>query len=116
MELFFWLITGHALADFALQTPPMASGKNRHRKVDPIDIPPGQRVQVVWPYWLTSHALIHAGMVALITGSAALGLAEGVLHWVIDFAKCESWTGIHEDQALHVLCKLAWVLLILGST
>lgn len=106
---FFWLLVGHALADFPLQGDFIARGKNRH--VKPTYIPPGQTPQTIWPYCLSAHALIHAGFVAAITGSFALGLAELVLHWLIDFAKCESWTGIHSDQALHVACKILWVLL-----
>jgi hypothetical protein len=113
MELFFYLIAGHALADFALQSDDMAKGKNRNRRLDMmLKIPPGQKPMTVWPYWLTSHALIHGGAVALITGVWWLGLAEFVIHWAIDFAKCENWTGIHTDQALHVACKLLWLGLL----
>jgi hypothetical protein len=110
--LFFALLVGHALADFPLQTDAMAAGKNRNRAIDPAKIPPGATLQVVWPYWLASHALVHGGVVALITGSVTLGVAETVLHWMIDFAKCENWTGIHTDQGLHIGCKLLWVVLI----
>ena len=111
-ELFIFLIMGHALADFALQTEAMAAGKNRNRKIDLSKIPPGQAVQTVWPYWLGSHCLIHGGMVALLTGSWELGLAESCFHWVIDYAKCENITGIHMDQFLHVACKVNWVFLV----
>jgi hypothetical protein len=34
---------------------------------------------------------------------------EFVLHWWIDFAKCEKWTNFHQDQGLHLLSKLAYV-------
>ncbi len=98
----WWLLVGHAVADFALQIDSMARGKNRHRKPE----------QTVWPYWLTSHALIHGGAVALATGVPALGALEAVSHWLIDFGKCENWYGIHTDQALHVWCKVAWWALI----
>ncbi len=109
-EMFFMLIAGHALADFALQVDTMAKGKNRNRPVDMSVVPPGQTYTPTWAYWLGSHALIHGLVVSLITGIWWLGLAETVLHFVIDFAKCENWTGIHADQALHVFCKVAWVL------
>lgn len=102
----FYLMVGHALCDFTFQTQPMADGKNRHKI--PTNIPPGAIPQTVWPYWLSAHALIHGGMVAWVTGNLYLGLAETVLHWMIDFAKCENWTGIHTDQSLHVGCKLLW--------
>ena len=105
--MLFQLIIGHALLDFPLQGDSMAKGKNRN--CPPENIPPGQTPQRVWPYWLTSHALIHAGGVWLITQHWELGLAELVLHWGIDFAKCENWTGIHTDQFLHFCCKVLWV-------
>lgn len=111
MTVLFQLIIGHALADFTLQTDPMAKGKNRHRVVDPSKIPPGQKVQKVWPYWLTAHALIHGGMVGAILGRWDLAFAEFVVHWLIDFAKCENWTGIHSDQAMHAACKVLWWVL-----
>lgn len=102
----FALLIGHAVADFALQSDSMARGKNRNRP--PENIPPGQVPMAIWPYWLTSHALIHAGAVWLVTGNMWLAAAELVVHWVIDFAKCENWTGIHTDQFLHVMCKVLW--------
>ena len=109
-ELFFMLIAGHALADFALQSDSMAKGKNRNL-IDTSMVPPGQTYTPCWPYWLGSHALIHGLVVSLVTGIWWLGLAETVVHFAIDFAKCESWTGVHQDQALHVACKVAWVML-----
>lgn len=115
IEMFVYLIMGHALADFALQSEAMARGKNFNRKVDLSKIPPGQKVQTVWPYWMASHCLIHGGVVALITGSFALGLAEASAHWLIDCMKCMNATGIHTDQALHVLSKLVWILVIVSG-
>lgn len=106
-ETLFYLIAGHALADFALQSDTMAKGKNRHR-FDPSVVPPGQKPQVAWPYWMAAHSLIHGLAVAVITGVWWLGLAESILHFGIDVMKCENLTGIHTDQALHVWCKLAW--------
>lgn len=112
IEVFISLIMGHALADFALQGDAMAKGKNFNRPVDLSKVPPGQKVQTVWPYWMASHALIHGGMVFLITGSLGLGFAEAAAHWWIDCAKCMNFTGIHTDQLLHVLCKVVWVLVL----
>ena len=108
MTEFFLLLVGHALADFALQGPAMAKGKNRHRKTDP---PPGAKYQPTWHYWLSAHALIHGGAVYLVTGSVWLGIAETIAHTVIDFGKCENWYGIHTDQAAHIGCKIIWTLL-----
>jgi hypothetical protein len=109
MTLLFWLLVGHSLCDFGLQGELLVRGKNRH--VKPTYIPPGQTVQRIWPYCLSAHALMHAGAVALVTGSLTLGLLEFVLHWLIDFAKCEAWTTTHSDQALHVVCKIAWAVI-----
>jgi hypothetical protein len=112
--LFIKLLMGHALADFALQSDAMAKGKNRNRKPDLALIPPGQSYVPCWPYWLTAHALIHGMTVWLITGSIGLGIAETVCHWLIDFFKCENQLTVHEDQGLHVLCKVIWAILATG--
>ncbi|MBY0522635.1 MAG: DUF3307 domain-containing protein [Gemmataceae bacterium] len=101
---FWWLLVGHAVGDFALQSEAMAIEKNRHSKSVL------QRA-VPWFYWLSAHSLLHGAAVGLITQSVWLGLVETVLHWVIDFVKCEHWTNIHQDQVLHILCKVAWAVL-----
>lgn len=110
MMMLFWLLVGHALADFPLQSDFLAKGKNRHTPA--FNVPTGQIPQAIWPWCLSAHALIHAGAVAAATGSVVFGMVEGVLHWGIDFAKCENWTEIHTDQLLHVACKIAYVLII----
>lgn len=123
LALLFWLLVGHALADYPLQGDFLARAKN-HR--NPL---PG----VPWVYGLLPHALIHAGAVTFLTGSPTLGALELVAHALIDYGKCAGafgssgdyaapgrveWDGhaadrraFHLDQALHVACKLAWVLL-----
>jgi hypothetical protein len=58
---------------------------------------------------LAAHAIIQGGVVAVVTGLPVLGLAEAVLHWLIDFGKCEGWFGFNADQTLHVACKALWV-------
>lgn len=105
-EIFFQMLIGHAAADFVLQSDAMGAGKNRHNDMQErkgLMFPP-------WYYWMTSHALIHGGVVYWITGSAVLGLIETVLHFVIDFSKCEGWINLHQDQALHILCKAVYCL------
>lgn len=109
--LVFAMMVGHALCDFSLQSDFIAKGKNRNRPIDMASVPPGQKPQRIWFYCLLSHALIHGGAVWLLTGSVWLGAAETVVHWCIDFAKCENWTGIHSDQAMHAACKLIWAAL-----
>ena len=108
--LFFALMIGHAIADFPLQGQFLAMGKNRHVKMpDPEGEPFPKNL---WVYCLSAHALIHAAPVWLLTGSAALALLECVLHWLIDYAKCERWTNFATDQGLHVLCKAIYTFLI----
>lgn len=101
----FALIIGHAFADFVFQTEWMAKYKNRRNQSPP---PIGQKQQSVWFYVLTAHALVHGGIVWIITGNVWLGIAETVAHWCIDFGKCENWYGIHTDQSAHVICKILW--------
>lgn len=95
------LFGGHAVCDYPLQGDFLARGKNRNAPI------PG----IPWWQCLTAHALIHAGMVLLITGSVWFALAELVVHWIADFGKCERWFGFNVDQAIHYACKLAWGLL-----
>jgi len=106
MLTLWWLIVGHAAGDFWLQSDALAKMKNRHREGK---APPGADLQIIWPYALTAHALMHGGIVAMATGSVVLGCIEAVAHWLIDFGKCENWYGIHTDQALHVVCKILYV-------
>jgi hypothetical protein len=103
--VFFALLVGHAVCDYPLQAGPMATEKCRRSNT-------ALQKSVPWYYWLTAHALIHGGAVFWITRSPFLGLAETVIHWLIDFGKCENWYGIHVDQALHVGCKVLWCVLI----
>ena len=105
MPILLWLCVGHVLCDFPLQGQFLADGKN-HR--NPI---PG----FAWQIMLFSHALIHAGMVSLVTGSLFLGMLELVLHMFIDFLKCEEKFGFATDQALHYGCKVLYVILMYFS-
>jgi Protein of unknown function (DUF3307) len=103
--VFFWLLVGHAVMDYPLQAGPIAVEKCRKSTSD-------LQKAVPWYYWLSAHALGHGGAVALVTGSVSLGVLETIAHWVIDFAKCEGWFGIHVDQALHIGCKVLWCVLV----
>lgn len=114
--IFFAFLIGHALGDFPLQGKFLAIRKNRHIKsVDYTGETPG----CIWFYCLTSHSLVHAGCVWFICEyfntpfPAAFAFAEFVLHWGIDFAKCERWTNFHTDQGLHLLSKVAYIAVIL---
>ena len=100
LHLFWWLLVGHAICDYPLQGDFLARGKNRWNPIPTIP----------WYQCLAAHALIHGGSVALITGSVPLGIAETLIHMQIDYGKCAGHYGLNVDQALHVVCKIAWVL------
>ncbi|MDX1461012.1 MAG: DUF3307 domain-containing protein [Xanthomonadales bacterium] len=105
MALFFELLVGHVLADYVFQRQIMATSKTRHAEIFKTA---GPRFPP-WYYWLISHSLVHGGAVYFITGSLLLGVVETVLHALIDHAKCEHKIGVHTDQGLHILCKVAYV-------
>lgn len=115
LKLFFLLIFGHCLADTSLQTEFMAKGKNRNRPVDLSRVPPGQKPIKLWWMWLTHHAIIQGGVVCIITGSLLFGVMETISHWVIDFYKCESKYSPYEDQAMHLLMKVFYIILLKGG-
>jgi hypothetical protein len=106
--LFCALLFAHCLADYPLQGDFLARAKNHKAPI----------AGVPWPIALAAHAIIHAGFVAIITGSVVLGALEYVAHNIIDFAKSEGWLGPAErsfviDQLLHIVCKALWVTLLL---
>ena len=96
-----YLVAGHAICDYPLQGDFLAKGKN-HR--NPL---PG----VPWYQCLFAHAVIHGGMVALITRSFTLGMCEFTVHFVTDWCKSEGKLTFNQDQTVHYACKLAWWLL-----
>lgn len=98
----FLLLAAHAAFDYALQGDTVAVNKNPNANTE-------LQKHVPWYYWLGSHAFMHGGAVALITGSAWLGLAETIAHAAIDYGKCMSKYTIHGDQLLHLLCKIMWL-------
>lgn len=102
LELFFALLIGHALCDYPLQGDFLARAKNA---TNPI---PG----VPWPLAMAAHTAIHAGAVWFLTGTWMLGLFEFLAHWLIDELKCRGKLDFGADQALHVVCKLVWVILL----
>lgn len=104
---FFLLLCAHFLADFALQNNATAINKNRNAKT-------ALQQSVPWFWWMLSHSFIHGGLVFLITHNIFAAIAEIVFHFVIDFFKCEKKYNIHIDQFLHILCKIAWVLMFVN--
>ena len=111
VAVFVALLIGHVLADYPLQGKFLSIAKNRHADTRILfdgEAPP----RGLWIHALTAHSLVHAGAVWLVTDSLALGMIELVLHWLIDFAKCERWTNFTMDQILHVACKAAYATII----
>lgn len=102
IELVALMIFAHFLADYPLQGDFLANGKNRTKPI------PG----ISFYHPLTAHAVIHGGFVGLITGSLWLGIAETVIHWITDDAKCRGKISYNTDQAIHIGCKLLFGLLI----
>jgi len=100
----FWLLVVHALCDYPLQGDFMARAKNPAAPV------PG----VPWLPVMLAHCLIHAGGVAMVTGSVAAGAFELVAHFLIDTAKCRGRFGFAIDQALHAACKVGIALWFAG--
>lgn len=96
-NLFLMLSMGHFVGDFGLQSDRMAVEKCA-----------GRDHTLPWPWWLVAHAGIHGFLVAVITGLPQLGLAEWLVHALIDHLKCRGWFRLGPDQALHLLCKLGW--------
>lgn len=103
-KLLLVLLAAHAFFDYPGQGPFLSAGKNR--KITPHK----------WIHWwqlMAAHACIQAGAVCYFTGSLWLGLAEGVIHFATDTAKCEGWIGELQDQGIHIGCKVLWVLMVM---
>ncbi|WP_205822065.1 DUF3307 domain-containing protein [Burkholderia sp. Ac-20349] len=103
--LLFWLVVGHVIADYPWQGDFLATAKDRNTPIG----------KLFWPHALGAHAMIHAGFVALFTGSVALGLAEAVIHALTDFLKCEKRISLNTDQAIHFACKVLWAAIAAGA-
>lgn len=99
--MLFYLFGFHYVADFPLQGQFLSDAKN-HKK--PI---PG----ISWPQCLTAHAFIQGMFVAFLTQSVILGLAEFVIHWIVDYARSDGKISFDMDQSIHLLCKLLWWIL-----
>lgn len=107
----FALLIGHAICDFALQGEFLSTAKNRHANLERFfgekEVPRG-----LWFHALGAHSFIHAAPVWILTGSVGLAAMEVILHWLIDFAKCEGWTKFGTDQFLHFACKVTYVVML----
>lgn len=101
--MLFYLLVGHALADFPLQGQFLAEAKNPTKPI-------GEKW---WPMALPMHGLIHGGAVAIITGSLTLGIIEWFLHTIIDYFTCIGKIDLYVDQYLHIMLKfLYWIVIV----
>ncbi len=100
--LFWKMLILHALCDYPLQNDFLAKGKN-HKQPIP---------EISWWICLTAHALIHSGAVGWITNNFYIGFAEFIIHWIIDYLKCDEKITFLQDQILHIICKFIWVIVI----
>ena len=99
------LLTAHFIADYPLQGDFLSKAKN-HKT--PITGFPFQHA-------LLAHSAIHGGLVSIITGIWWLGLLELIIHGATDYLKCDNKISIHQDQLIHVLCKILWALIALAA-
>lgn len=105
MEMYLWMLIGHAVADYPLQGDWLSKAKNPTLVL--------VADETIWPLALLSHAAIHAGAVRLVSGSWLLAAFEFIAHTAIDYSKCRGRIGYNADQALHLACKLVWVILFM---
>ncbi len=101
LGLLLLLAFAHFIGDFVLQSDRMAREKC-----------PGAAGAVPWGWWLAAHGSTHGMAVALLTGAPLLGLAEALVHALIDRLKCAGRIGLPLDQLLHLACKVLWVALL----
>lgn len=101
LGLLLLLVFAHFIGDFVLQSDRMAREKC-----------PSRGGAVPWGWWLAAHGSTHGMAVALLTGAPLLGLAEALLHALIDRLKCAGRIGLPMDQVLHLACKALWVALL----
>lgn len=103
MKILLFLLSGHALCDFALQNDFVAKGKNYKTRF------PG----MAWQQIMLAHCLIHSGMVLWITHSVWMAIAELAIHYATDYAKCDGRITFNQDQAIHYGCKILWAALVM---
>lgn len=103
LKLLFIAFGAHALADFPLQGDFLSKGKN----------PVNGIADVPWWVCMAAHALIHGLFVTLVFGKLSLGVAEFVIHFVIDYVKCYGKLTFVSDQVLHLVCKMVWWVLVI---
>ncbi|WP_431321663.1 DUF3307 domain-containing protein [Rhizobium sp. YTU87027] len=97
LMLALMLIGAHWVCDYPLQGEFLATAKFK----GPLRF-----------YHLVAHAGIQGAAVALVTANVWLGLAEWAAHTVIDELKVRGKTTFAQDQALHIACKILWLVIL----
>lgn len=105
----FLLISGHFLCDYPLQGDFIGRFKNRNIKHE-TTFHGGHGIP--WWHLMAAHSFIHAGAVLLITHSIIFASIELIAHFIIDCLKCEGYTDINIDQAMHIVCKIGYAYFI----
>lgn len=93
MNTLIYLIAGHYLADYGLQSTYIATEKGNSFHV------------------MTAHCAMQALTVLLATQMAELAIAEFFLHYLTDTLKVKGKIGLHFDQAMHLTCRLTYAWL-----
>lgn len=98
MRILFLMLFTHVLGDFILTTEASSRYKNQH-----IDRPSGVPG---WGYWLTAHAFLHGGLIYFVTENWLIAMYIFLMHWIIDYVKCNDKINADQDQVLHISCIL----------
>ena len=107
----FYLLCGHALTDYVLQSPEMSRRKQpRARLFEGPDTV--ERAQYgPWWWWMLAHSLINGMLVGYLLHWWVLGLLETLVHFGLDTAKGMGKLTTTQDQVGHLLSKVVWMLL-----
>lgn len=111
LTIIFWLLIAHVIADYPLQTPEMGKYKNKRNQPTPPDNK--AKPVSVWFAYLTAHAFVHAGLVALVIG-VPLGFALGIFHWIQDYLKCKYQYSPNLDQIIHIIILVGFAVLVVN--
>ena len=104
----FYLLGGHALADYVWQTERMVNLKHPRLKKNARGC---VEEYGPWWWWMVAHGLIHGMLVGFILHWWVLGLLETMVHIGLDTAKCLKKITVNQDQAGHLLSKVVWAWL-----
>ena len=106
IEKFYLLIIAHAFGDGVFQTAWI--GKYKSRLVEWRDSQ-DTVIKYGWFYVLSLHSIVNGAMVYLVTQNMYLGIAETILHWLIDYGSSNKKYPLSVDQTLHIVCKIGYL-------